>query len=238
MTDLIGFHPPLVRKGIFKGVNLAALVARFWRHESVRSEGRCPTVRWHAHERGGAWGVAHIEPRTIELRLSEYASIEAAAETLLHEIVHCALPVRERHGELFCRRLIACAREAFGLDLDTASLLELPRGRHSKVAYAIDEAIVGAMEAARVGARLRESAETRFEPPPPETEFDILARQATMQAAREAKAAARIAAREAHARKKLVEWQRKVEAAKQAASKWRVKVRYYERRQEAAKRRS
>ena len=59
-----------------------------------------------------------------------------------------------------------------------------------------------------------------------------------MQAAREAKAAARIAAREAHARKKLVEWQRKVEAAKQAASKWRVKVRYYERRQEAAKRRS
>ena len=241
VADLLGFHPQLVRRGIFKGVDLAALVERFWRLESMRVvPGRAvPTIIWHAHERGGAWGRAHTAAHSIHVRLSEYASIEEAVELLLHEVVHCACPPDEHHGELFKRRLIACAREAFGLFmLSTADLLKTPRGGWGCVAYAIDDVIRKAMTAAGIGSRLREDPETRFEPPPPETEFDIIAREAALLAKREADKAARIAEREAHARAKLIEWERKLEAAKKRARKWRLKVRHYERRQEAAKRRS
>ena len=94
------------------------------------------------------------------------------------------------------------------------------------------------MQAAGIAARLREDPETRFEPPPPETEFDIIARQAALEAEREKAKVARVASREAHARTMLTQWERRLEAAKKRTAKWRVKVRYYERRQEAAKRRS
>ena len=227
--DLLGFYPALVRRGVYKGVDLTAVAKRLWKLEAMRAEGRLPEIRWHAHaRRTGAWGMAHTHARVVHVRLTAGASVAEAAETLLHELVHCACPTREHHGEMFCRRLVACAREAFGLDLSTADLLALPANR-GKVAYAIDAVIVAAMTAAGVSARLREDPECRFEPPPVETEEQIAARK-------EAMSIARIAAREARARAKLSEWEKKVEAAKRVAAKWRTKVRYYERRQEAAKR--
>jgi hypothetical protein len=232
MTDLIGFHPPLVRKGIFKGVNLAALVERLWRLEAMRVDARCstPEIRWHAHRFGsGAWGNAHVVFRVINLRLDPSGLIEDAVHTLLHELVHCACPPKEHHGELFCRRLIACSREAFGIDLDTAALLDLPAVQ-GKRAYAIDHAIIATMQAAGVGAHLRADPLYRFEPPPVETEEQIAVR-------RGAKLAERLATKQAHARAMLEQWERKLAAAKKRATKWRVKVRYYDRRQEAAKRR-
>ncbi len=230
MADLLGFHPPLVRRGIFKGVNLAALVERFWRLEAMRVHGSCsaPEVRWRAYSRAScAWGIAHVAFRHITFRVGPGASVEEAVECLLHEVVHCACPLRESHGELFCRRLIASAREAFGLELDTATLLSLPALRGCR-AYAIDAAIVAAMVAAGVGERLRADPACRFEPPPVETELEIEARLAMARAAR-------VKAREEHARAKLAEWERKAQAARRIAAKWRTKVRYYDRQQEAAK---
>lgn len=239
--DLQGYHPELVRRGIYRGCNLAALVERYWRLEAMRVDAGCsaPLVRWRAYSRSHttAWGVAYSAMREITFRMSPArhlvtlaegapqvdAAIERAAEVLLHEVVHCACPLSEGHGLLFCRRLIACAREAYGLDLDTAALLQLP-ARQGCRAYAIDDAITIAMAAAGVGARLRADPAVRFDPPPPEQ----LAEE------RAATASARVLARAAHARDMLAQWERKQQAARRLAAKWRRRVRYYERREAAA----
>jgi hypothetical protein len=227
--DLRGFYAPLVRKGIFKGVDLNALAARFWRLEAMRAERPLPAITWRTRSaRGGASGHAAFKGHSLRVVLNLGTTIESAAETLLHELVHCACPVGTAHGELFCRRLIACAREAFGLDLDTAALLALPaNGR--MVAYRIDDEIEKTMCALRIGDRIREDPTCRFEPPPVETEEQIKIQRAAI-------IAARVQANEAHARAKLAAWEKKLAAAKKRAAKWRTKVRYYERRQEAAKR--
>lgn len=225
---MLGAHPDLVRKGIFKGVDFNPLARRLWALESMRAEGPLPKIRWRALSHGGwSGGRSFVGRGRIIVSMGPGCAIERAAETLLHELVHMVCPRGESHGEVFRRRLIACAREAFGLQLDTAALLALGPGKFSKRAYAIDEAIVEAMIARRVGKKIRES--DAFSPPPVETEEEIAA-------GRVASGAARVAAREARARDKLAEWEKRLAAARRIASKWRTKVRYYERRQEAAKR--
>jgi hypothetical protein len=230
-TALTGAYPSLIRQGIFRGVDLNVLRDRFWRLESMRADDlrSPPQVRWRAWSSKWVGGTAYRH--RIVMRIGENATVEDAAEVLLHEMVHCSCPSNSHHDELFCRRLIACAREAFGLELDTAALLDLSPGQHGKRAYAIDTAIKDAMIAAGVGAALRADPEARFEPPPPEDSAEVEAKRAR---ARQEAAAARVAAREAKARAKLVEWERRLAAARKKASEWRAKVRYYERR--AAKR--
>lgn len=121
------------------------------------------------------------------------------------------------------RRIIACAREAFGLDLDTAALLDIDVQHYSKRAYAIDEKIIEAMKAAKVGERLRADPELHFEPPPAETEEQIKERRAAARTAL-------VEERAEHARSMLARWEAKEKHAKRIAAKWRTKVRYYERK--------
>lgn len=230
MTDLLGFHPPLVRRGIFKGVDLNVVAARLWKLDAMRAEGRIPDIRWRAYSHSKAWGVAFTTKRSIIIRLGPEAEIEDAVETVLHELVHCSMITRQHHGELFCRRLVACAREAFGLTHVTSALLSLP-AEHGCIAYAIDRFLTVEMMAQNIGARLREDPDTRFEPAPPETDEQAAAKKL-------AASLALIEKRAAHAQKKLGDWERKLKLARTTAAKWRTKVRYYERRQEAAKRRS
>jgi len=226
---LMGAHPDLVRRGIFKGVDLATLAARFWRLEAMRSEGPLPKIRWRAPSRG-SWvgGTAYVGRGRVIVRMTPGATIERAAEVLLHELVHMACPKREHHGEVFRRRLIACAREAFGIPLDTAALLALGPGKMGKRAYAIDEAIIQMMTADNV-RDVKKQMFANFVRPPPvdETEEQVADR-------RDAAVAARVAEREAHARAMLAQWERRLAAAKTRAAKWRTKVRGYERRQLAA----
>ncbi len=237
VTDLIGFHPELVRKGVFKGIDLSVFARRLWKLDAMRSESGLPRIRWRASARPWmtAGGTAH-GTHSITMRLGPAATLENAVEVLLHELVHSSCP-RRHHDELFCRRLIACAREAFGLELDTAALLALP-AQQGCVAYAIDAAITKAMVSSLAIAKLRGDPGYRPEPAPVETELEIIARQGAL-------IAARVQAREAHARAKLAEWEKrlafgeqKLKAERRIAAKWRTKVRYYERRQEAAKRRT
>ena len=227
-TDLLGAHPALIRQGIFRGVNLVALAEHLWRLPSMHAPvTTLPTIRWRSCSKG-VWvgGRANPQKQRLTLRISEGSTIERAAEVLLHELVHCACPPNEHHGELFCRRLIAVAREGFCLGLCTSDLLALPP-MQGKRAYAIDEAIIDTMIADGIGAQLR--ADVPFAPPPAETVEEVESRRA-------ARTAARVAANKAHARAKLAEWERRLEAAKRLKSKWQAKVRYYERKEEAAKR--
>jgi hypothetical protein len=216
-------HPDLIRSSVFKGVDFNAVAAKFWGLKAMRADKPLPKIRWCALSQG-TWssGRAFVCRGRITVRLGPGCSIERAAETLLHEMVHMACPKDEHHGEMFRRRLIACAREAFDLLLDTAALLDLGTGKYGTRAYAIDAAIVQAMEATNVGDDLLECAP--FTAPPPETDEQIACRRAAV-------IAARAAAREAHARAKLAQWERRLDTAKQLASKWRAKVRGYERRQ-------
>ena len=223
---LQGAHPDLVRRGIFKGVDFTVLALRFWKLEAMRGEGPLPKIRWRAPSRG-SWvgGRAYVGRGRVIVRFAPGATIERAAEVVLHELVHMACPKGEHHGEVFRRRLIACAREAFGLTLDTAALLALGPGKHGKRAYAIDEAILSGMHAAGVGLQLLQAAPAAA--PIDETEEQVADRRA-------AGAAARVAEREAHARVMLAQWEKKLAAAKARTAKWKTKVRGYERRQLAA----
>jgi len=218
---LRGYYPAQVRRGIFKGVDLAALAKRLWRLPSMRGQGPVPAIRYRTNDSKNDWvgGYAYASARVV-LRLPAAARVETAAEALCHELVHCSCPVAEHHGELFRRRLIAVCREAFGLQLDVAALMALPPGGHGNRAYAVDAALRDAMVAAGVGERLRVDAELARQAPP-QAPADLAARRA-------AAAATRALAREAHAREMLVRWEKRAATAKRRLASWRKRVRYYE----------
>jgi hypothetical protein len=113
MTDLTGFHPELVRRGICRGVDLNELARRFWRLEAMRArDWSLPEIRWRARSSGSTGGRADFNGRRVVINLGPDSTAERNAELLLHELVHASCPVGEVHGELFRRRLIACAAEA------------------------------------------------------------------------------------------------------------------------------
>jgi len=222
VSDLIGYYPHLVRQGIYCGIDLKKLAARLWKLDAMRGEDAVPEMRIRAARLGRVSGHAKIQRKIISLNLGDN-ELDRIIELVLHELVHCACPPYEYHGELFMRRIISCAREAFGLDLNTATLLDTDILHYSKRAYAVDERIIEAMKTAKIGERLRADSELRFESLPPETEQQIA----------EHRAAARshlIDKRANHAREMLARWESKEKHAKRLVSKWRTKVRYYERR--------
>jgi hypothetical protein len=151
---------------VFKGVDLQPLAERFWRLPSLAATKPLPAIRWLAHRRPLTWGTSQPKLQQITMRLSPRVGVEDAAETLLHELVHCALPHRhgETHNAVFRRQLVAACVEAFGMALDSDALLKLPRGDFATKAYAIDAAIIDAMTAARVGEKLRDEAFLRRPP--------------------------------------------------------------------------
>ena len=215
----------LLRKGFFRGVDLRALARKFWLLTSMRAEKPLPEIRWRAWS--SAWVAGRAGRTRIIMRIGRGASVEDAAEVLLHELVHCSCPGREHHGELFCRRLIACAKEAFDLPLDVAELLALPAGEHQNRAYAIDTVIKNAMIEAGVGERLHADPALRFMEPEPETHEQ---KETKREAAREARAVEK----RMHAEKMLADWEARLRRAKRISSKWRKRVRYYELREPRA----
>ena len=229
-ADLIGFYPVLIRRGVFRGLKLAAVAERLWRLEAMRADASLPAITWRASaRRKSVSGRAWPQGRRLVLTIGE-SDIDRVVEVLLHELVHCACPVKEHHGELFQRRLIACAREAFGLDLDTAALLAMPVGNASKRAYAIDEAIRKSMVDAKIGERLRETPDFVFTAPRAETLTEIAAKREAMWASRQE-------ARKTHCETMLATWERRASRARKLVSKWRKRVRYYEQREARAAKR-
>ena len=93
-------------------------------------------------------------------------------------------------------------------------MLALPLGHHKNRSYAIDDFIKFGMLAADVG--------TRF------------AREFSAAGVSEVAKPDRRAVKMAHAKKMLVEWERKLGRAEKLAAKWRRRVRYYETRSRMA----
>ncbi len=228
---------PLIRAGIFKGVDMQALARRLWKMEAMSVEdGRpLPTIRWRAGSHSGTGGRGGRARVTMNVGL--HSTLENVAEVLVHELVHSSRAIafrrvtslgtpiarrlrRDSHGDGFKVRLIACFREAFGLELDTAALLALPAGHHKCSAYAIDEFVRKAMEAAGVGARLLADP--------------TLQRALPTIPSRAERAAAAADQRAAHAKKMLAAWEKRAKAAKRLQAKWAAKVAYYDRRERLA----
>ena len=155
------------------------------------------------------------------MRIGTRTGIENLVEALLHELVHCACPLNVHHGELFCRRLIATAREAFGLKLDTAVLLAMPSPSR-RLAYTIDAEIKKAMQEAKVGEQVRK--EVPFVAPSPEPRETVDARLNHIRQERKM-------AKQSHCEAMLAEHQSKLAREKKLVAKWQKKVNYYIARQ-------
>ena len=232
-----------LRTGVFRGVDFNLLARRLWALPAMRADGRkVPRIRWRAYTmRGGAWGTAFVNPRNLRvtMRVHVAATLEDVCGALLHELVHCSCPPRAHHGELFCRRLIACFCEAwrtvYGLEdepllVDVSEMLALAP-KNGKRAYAIDAALQELTVRAGLGGKLPTSSPTLVDLVL-KTEEVLAIRRETHAAARES----RVAARENHARAMLATWQKRASSAKRRVAKWGAKVRYYDRKREAATR--
>lgn len=224
------------------GVDLDLLATRFWRLDAMRVDPKCTfTIKWYRHQRegiegGGAWGRAHIAFRHVNMRLACNVELEAAAEVLLHELVHCSLPPRENHGELFCRRLIACAKEAFGIPVDVDALLGITSEQHpfGNRAYAIDEMLRRQMGACGVADALRADPTLRHSPAPVETPEEREVRMAEA-------ALKRRNNRKAHVDEMVRVWdaevalrERALKQGRKLRAKWREKQTGYEKREPQA----
>lgn len=105
-------------------VDLLAEARRFWRLTTLaearratwRTPGRValPTIEWRRDRTGmksHTSGVCWTQHQRIVITIG-YSPAEAV-EVVLHELVHAALPLREKHGPLFRSTLASAAREAY-----------------------------------------------------------------------------------------------------------------------------
>lgn len=106
------------------GIDLHDEARRFWRLPSLvearraswRTPGRIalPTIEWRRDRTGmKSWtsGTCWTQHQRIVITIG-YSPADAV-EVVLHELVHAALPLREKHGPLFRSTLASAAREAF-----------------------------------------------------------------------------------------------------------------------------
>jgi len=156
-------------------------------------------------------GRAHGN-RLARIRVSPSTPLVWLLETIVHELVHCALPRRVSHNERFRRTLARAAKELWGIEVDPN-----PKNENGKtLCYALDSEIERALHAALdAGTLVYPKRDVPTEK----------AREAQNKATREA----RIEQRAAHAARMLARAETRLKRAKTLERKWRLKVQRYER---------
>ena len=155
-------------------------------------------------------GRAH-GARLARIRISPSASLAWGLETIVHELVHCALPSRTHHNERFRRTLARAAKELWGVELDPNPTNE--RGR--VLCYALDH---------RLDAWLETALKAGLEYPK-----RAFATDEDRASEKKAATAARVEQRAAHAARMLARAETRLKRAKALEKRWRVKVMRYER---------
>jgi len=156
-------------------------------------------------------GRAHGN-RMARIRVSPSTPLWWVLETIVHELVHCALPARVSHNERFRLTLARAVRELWGLDVDPN-----PKEQSGRVArYGLDKRIEQHLECELAEGRL---PYPRLAPEAPE------AREARLVA----EARDRIDTRARHAARMLALAQTRLKRAKTIERKWRLRVQRYER---------
>lgn len=165
------------------------------------------------HGAFGRGGRAHGNKRAL-IRISPATPIWWLLETIVHELVHCALPDRTVHNERFRLTLARAIRELWGFEVDPNPKPASGRGRAPK--YRLDEIIEQTLE-----CEIREGRITypRRLPEPAEA----------VEARKAAERSDRAARRATHASKMLARAETRLKRAETIAKKWRAKVKRYER---------
>jgi hypothetical protein len=174
--------------------------------------GNLGTVRLEVAHRAahGTRGTAWTVQRRLRVAAGPDATPERVLEVLVHEMCHLACPRREGHGERFRLTFRRACRELWGINVP----LDAP-ARQGCVAYGMGEIATVALK-----EKLARGEVEVFAP--------ALAPQAP-KPTRAERSAALVEKRAAHAARMLARAEKRSKAAQRALTKWREKVRYYER---------
>lgn len=159
-------------------------------------------------------GRAHGN-RFVRIRISPFCGMDWVLETIVHELVHAALPDGTGHNERFRRTLARAVRELWGIDLDPN-----PKDEHGRRPIYLQDADIE--EVLRGALAIGWVSYPKKAPPEP---IDPAAREA----ARRARLAELVERRYQRALKMFARAQKRALAAEKIRSKWLTKVRYYER---------
>lgn len=177
-------------------------IGRLGRHVKL-TVGHRAEARWSGH--------AKTYSRAIRVAFGPHVTAAEVLEVLVHEMCHLACPPKEHHGERFRLTLRRAARELWGVEVPPLSGSE--RGDRTNAAYAMDDLIMKKLNERLARGELDLSP---FMPDAPAPKDPKAAR------------ASLVEKRATHAVRMLVRAERREEAAKRVAAKWRAKVRYYE----------
>lgn len=156
-------------------------------------------------------GRAHGN-RLARIRVSPSADLAWTLETIVHELVHCALPSRIGHNERFRLTLARAVRELWGVEVDPNPINVNGRVLTYTIDYKIEERLREALDIGLLSYPKREMP----------TEEEVAAQK---KAANDA----RIEQRAAHAARMLAQASTRLKRAKTIERKWRAKVQRYER---------
>lgn len=195
---------------VVAGVDLDRALAAYRKLPPFK--GNLGTVRLEVAHRMelGTRGTARPRQRRLRVAAGPDVTPERVLEVLVHEMCHLAVPHDVQHGERFRRVFKRACLELWGIDVPLD-----PPARGGVIAYGMSDLATAA---------LREKiarGEAELFPPTPKTEAPKPSR---------AELAAKVVERRAaHAVKMLVRAEKRTKAAQKALTKWREKVRYYER---------
>lgn len=156
-------------------------------------------------------GHAKTYRREIRVAYGPSATKAEVLEVLMHEMVHLACPRREAHGERFKLTLRRAARELWGIEVPVVQGKD--RGDEHNAAYAMDRLIMAALEGLIAVGKVETFP---YEPAPPKPKA---VRPPGLLVERRA----------AHAVRMFARAEKRAQAAQRTLTKWRQKVRYYER---------
>lgn len=155
-------------------------------------------------------GRAHGN-RLARIRVSPSAPLVWLLETIVHELVHCALPDYTGHNERFRLTLARAVKELWNIEVDPN-----PKETSGRVArYGLDHFIEGVLEG--------ELHEGRLQYP-----LRALPAEGEAEARRKTESDARVEQRAAHATRMLTRADTRLKRAKTLEKKWRLKVQRYE----------
>jgi hypothetical protein len=193
------------------GIDLKAELKKFLRLPVFKGT-RLPALKVRHSPNSGFSGRAWCYSHRIVMTLGYNATLPEVLELLLHELVHVSLPADVHHGERFILRLCRAAREAWGVDIGNSYNIE--RGSKRTRAYAVDVEIRKALATKWTDVSGTVAVVEALPPPSP---VDKVVRMEVL-----------VQKRAEHAARMLVAHEARLKREQKIVSKWRTKVRYYD----------
>jgi hypothetical protein len=198
------------RGHVVAGVDLDKALAAYRKLPPFKGNLGAIKLRVAHRTAGGTRGTAWPVRRRFRIAAGPDATPERVLEVLVHEMCHLAVPRDTHHGERFRLVFRRACRELWGIDLPRD-----PPASQGCIAYGMGEIATKALKEKIASGEidLFPSAPTVSPTKPSRAEL----------------AAKVVEKRAAHAFKMMARAEKRSKAAQRALTKWREKVRYYER---------